>query len=294
MIRSLPVSKRSCCASSARCETTTNWRTSVRTVRDLFAVRREWRRAQAGAVPGVAAEVGEYARAAKAVIAGVTSRGVLPVVTGGTGFYLGALLDGLPELPARAPSLRENLNARESRRAGALQRLLGRLEPAAARRIHPNDTHKLIRALEVRLLTQAALPPRQPGSGLAGYRVLILGLDPDRRALFELLNQRARDMFEKGLLEEVAALLASGLSGAEKPFESLGYKQALACLRGQMSLAQAMESTQTETRQYAKRQWTWFRRDPRVEWLRGFGTEDAVVQAGLARAREFLEKSFAR
>jgi tRNA dimethylallyltransferase len=221
---------------------------------------------------------GEYARDARTVLGQISGRNRLPVVVGGTGFYLRALLEGLPGLPARNETLRANLAVREKRRLGALHRLLSRLEPDAARRIHPHDVQKLIRALEVRVLTRGGLPAKASGEPLRGYRVLKIGLDPDRRQLFAKLDARVREMFSGGLLDELRRLLAGGATGAEKPFESLGYKQALQHLRGEASLEQAVESTQMQTRQYAKRQWTWFRRDPGVEWLPGFGDDVDVAE----------------
>lgn len=236
----------------------------------------------------VTCSAGEYAREARPVIREISRRGRLPMVVGGTGFYLRALLEGLPELPKRDEALRARLAEREKRRPGALHRLLSRLEPAAAARIHARDVRKLVRALEVRMLTGAPMPARESGAPLAGYRVLALGLAPDRARLHEALAARTEAMFARGLLEEVRGLLARGCTGREKPFESLGYKQALAHLRGEIPLAEAIASTMIETRQYAKRQLTWFRRDARIQWLEGFGTEDRVVHDAQALVRRFL------
>jgi tRNA dimethylallyltransferase len=221
---------------------------------------------------------GEYAREARKVIAEIAARGRLPIVVGGTGFYLRALLEGLPVLPGRDERLRERLLERERLRPGSLHRLLTRLEPSAAARIHANDVQKTMRALEVRLLTQQALPPPAEAQALEGYAVIKLGLDPDRAALQQRLETRTRAMFAHGLLEEVRGLLALEATGNEKPFEALGYKQALLHLRGALTLEQAIESTIIETRQYAKRQRTWFRRDPDIRWLQGFG-DDAEILA---------------
>jgi len=231
---------------------------------------------------------GDYARAARPVIADIVARGRLPVIVGGTGFYLRALLDGLPVLPGREDALRERLAARERRRPGSLHRLLTRLEPQAAARIHPRDVQKTLRALEVRLLTGGALPPRDQAEALTGYAPLILGLSPDRARLAQAIHTRTQAMFDAGLIEEARRLLASGCTGEEKPFESLGYKQALAYLRGELSLREAIEQCEIQTRQYAKRQWTWFRRDPRVRWLEGFGDEPAVVDKALGLVRAHL------
>jgi tRNA dimethylallyltransferase len=220
---------------------------------------------------------GEYARLARDSIARISGRRRLPLIVGGTGFYLRALLDGLPVLPARDPELRARLMAREAKRPGSVHRLLTRLEAAAAARIHARDVQKTIRALEVRLLTRGPLPAPAAAEPLRGYNVLIIGLDPDRGDLRRAIDSRTRSMFESGLIDEVAGLLARRCTGAEKPFESLGYKQALQHLRGAITLDDAIISTQLETRQYAKRQLTWFRRDPKVQWLCGFGHEPVVI-----------------
>ena len=235
---------------------------------------------------------GDYARAAREVIAGISARGHLPLVVGGTGFYLRALLDGLPALPGRDELLRRRLGGREQRRPGALHRLLTRLEPSAAARIHRNDLQKLIRALEIRLLTRAPLPPPSTARSFEGFRLLQLGLAPERALLAEAIAVRTRQMFQAGLIEEVRALLDQGLSGDEKPFESLGYKQALAHLRGQLSLDQAIAATEIETRQYAKRQLTWFRgpskQDAGIVWFAGFGSDPSIADAGTEAVRKFL------
>jgi tRNA dimethylallyltransferase len=221
---------------------------------------------------------GDYARDARRAIAEISGRGRLPVVAGGTGFYLRTLLHGLPQLPPRDAALRSRLMARETSRPGALHRILARLDPAAAQRIHSRDRQKLIRALEIRLLTRHPAPPSDSADPLLGFRTLVLGLDPSRAALYKTLDARAREMFRSGLIEEVERLLHAGATGAEKPFQSLGYKQALELVRGSMTLEDAIASTQIETRQYAKRQWTWFRRDPSIVWLSGFGDDPEVVK----------------
>ncbi len=228
---------------------------------------------------------GDYARDARRVVNEISARGRLPVVVGGTGFYLQALIDGLPKLPARDEVLRAKLVDRERKRPGAIYRLLMRLDPSAARRISEHDCPKLIRALEIRVLTQNNAPPRSAGEPLAGHRTLHIGLNPERTRLKLRLDSRAREMFRAGLIEEVERLLQD-CSGEEKPFESLGYRQALEVVRGRMTIEQAIESTQLSTRQYAKRQMTWFRRDPRMVWLDGFGEE--VADRALEMVRQFL------
>jgi len=206
----------------------------------------------------------------------------VPIVVGGTGFYLRALLNGLPALPDRDEDLRAQLLTREQKRPGSLHRILSRLDRAAAEAIHARDVQKLTRALEIRVLTRAARPAAGPGRPLEGFRILKIGLDPDRLELNRRLDARVEAMFRHGLVEEVRALLAAGLTGAEKPFESLGYKQALAHLQGKMTLAEAITSTQLQTRQYAKRQRTWFRRETGMHWLQGFGDSPHVIEQAVA------------
>ena len=153
--------------------------------------------------------------------------------------------------------------------------------PPQPRRIHARDVHKTIRALEIRLLTRSSAPPPETAEPLSGYRVIQIGLDPDRAELALRLDARVERMFAQGLIEEVRGLLGRGATGAEKPFESLGYKQALQLIRGEITRDQAILSTQTGTRQYAKRQRTWFLRDARIHWLAGFGDRAETVQAAL-------------
>ena len=237
--------------------------------------------------PDAVYSAGDYGRDARAALETIRQRGRIPLVVGGTGFYLRALLDGLPELPAREPAIRARLVLREQARPGALHRILKRLEPSAAARIHGQDVQKVIRALEIRLLTGAVPPAPASGSPLTGYRTLQIGLAPDRERLVEAIGRRARCMFEQGLVDEVHGMLADGCTGEEKPFEAIGYKQALALVRGTLGIEEAIASTEIETRQYAKRQMTWFRRDSRIQWIGGFGSEDAVFQQVSARIRDF-------
>ena len=234
---------------------------------------------------------GEYSRVAREVLAEISSRGRLPLLVGGTGFYLRSLLVGLPSLPPKNESLRRRLAERELHRPGSLHKILSRLDPECAVRIHANDTQKLIRAVELRLLTLAPRPTSESATPLIGYRILTIGLDPEPIQLRERLESRTREMFAAGLLDEVRGLLAHGLSGDEKPFEALGYRQALQVLRGACTIEQAIESTITATRQYAKRQRTWFRRDPSIQWVRSFGEQAVARNFATALIEDWLAKS---
>lgn len=233
---------------------------------------------------------GEFARTAAEAIADITARGKLPVLAGGTGFYLRALLDGLFEGPPRDQALRDRLAAREMRRAGSLHRILKRVDREAAARIHPNDIPKLTRALEVCLLAQRPVSElfRESRSALAGYRTLKLGLMPPREELYRKIDARCAWMFENGLLEEVRHILSLGFAASCKPFESHGYKQSLQLIRGELTRCDAIQSAQRNTRRYAKRQETWFRRERGMEWLRGFGADLTVSN----RAIELVAERF--
>jgi tRNA dimethylallyltransferase len=233
---------------------------------------------------------GEYARMARETVAGITARGHLPIVVGGTGFYLRALLDGLFEGPSRDQPLRDRLAARETRRPGSLHRLLTRFDAEAARKIHANDVPKVTRALEVCLVTRRPVSElfREGRDALRGYRTLKLGLFPDRDALYDRLNERCARMFECGLVEEVRHILSLGYAESCKPFESHGYKQTLQLLRGELNLRDAIFYAQRNTRNYAKRQVTWFRREQGLEWLKDFGDADVVREHTMMRVTDFL------
>jgi len=234
---------------------------------------------------------GEYARMARGAIADISARGRLPIVAGGTGFYLRALLDGLFEGPSRDPDLRRRLAARETRRPGSLHRLLRRFDPPSAARIHPRDVPKVTRAMEIILLTRRPVSElfREGRDTLTGYRVLKLGLQPGRDALYQRLDDRCRSMFSSGLVEEVRGILARGFAPSAKPFESHGYKQALQSISGELNLHNAVFYAQRNTRNYAKRQLTWFRREAGLVWLDGFGDSAAVREAAIVRIRSFLD-----
>ena len=219
---------------------------------------------------------GEYARLAKRAISMIEARGKLPIIVGGTGFYLRALIDGLFRGPARIPELRERLRLRAGQKGRSyLHRILQRVDPQAAVKIHPNDLPKTIRALEVFLETRRPISSLflEGRQALEGYEVLKLGLFPSRDALYERINQRTRSMFENGLIEEVRNILAQGISDAVPPFRSLGYNEALQYLEGKIDLEESIRLTQNRTRQYAKRQMTWFRRESGIHWIAGFGND---------------------
>ena len=323
--------------------------------------------------PGEPFTAGDYARLARQTLQEIGSRGHLPIVAGGSGLYLRALLEGLFAGPQRSEELRRRLRRRvRERGSDYLHRLLARLDRPAFVAIHPNDAPKLIRALEVCLLARQPMSElwQQGREPLRGFRVLRLGLNPERSLLYERINQRARRMFEAGLIEETRQLLerygssaatgavaelvsspkgswwkrrasarriaggnepalAAGLSagtdapaiqgepftglkpGASTPIQqlqncpsrsennagvsggapaalsSLGYRQAAQLLRGELTRDEAIAAAQQGHRNYAKRQMTWFRREPEVCWLTGFGDDSDVQREALERLARF-------
>jgi tRNA dimethylallyltransferase len=226
---------------------------------------------------------GEYSRQARAALKAIAGRVRLPIVTGGTGLYLRALTEGLFPGPIRQAGLRARLDRSRKRHGDPwLHRLLTRLDPASAARIHANDAPKLLRAIEVCLAARKPLSQllgdkeiaRDP---LTGFRLLRIGLNPPRKALYDRLNRRAAAMFTAGLVDETRGLLAR--FGPVKALDSLGYRQAAAVLAGTMTLESAVEAAQQGHRNYAKRQLTWFRREPKVHWLEDFGDQPETLQA---------------
>jgi tRNA dimethylallyltransferase len=222
---------------------------------------------------------GQYRRLALKILREIRDRAKVPVLVGGTGLYLRALLCGLFEGPPRSDALRARLRAIEARRGPRfLHKLLRRLDPEAAARIHHRDAQKVTRAVEVCLLSGQPISTLH-GRGresLTGFRIFKLGLNPDRSELFDRINRRVKSMFASGLLEEVRLLSEDfGFSGrpGSGPSAALGYRQALKVLRGEVSLPEAVRGTQGATRRYAKRQLTWFRREPEVTWFNSFGTD---------------------
>ena len=222
---------------------------------------------------------GDYSRLARQALDGIHSRKHLSIVVGGTGLYLRALLEGLFAGPPRSEELRTRLRDRANEKGPAyLHKLLRRLDPAAAETIHPNDAAKVIRAVEICITSRSRMTElwQQGRDPLTGFRILRVGLNPDRDALYERINLRAQQMFERGLIEETRDLIRR-YGAAARPLESLGYRQASQYLRGELSLEQATALAQQAHRNYAKRQMTWFRREPDVHWFAGFG-DDFHVQ----------------
>jgi len=225
---------------------------------------------------------GDYQREARAVLEQIRQQRRIPVLVGGTGLYLRALIEGLFEGPARSSYWRNRLEMIAERRGREyLHRILQRLDRATASRIAVRDKPKIIRALEVRLETGKALSehleekPREP---LTGFEVHLIGLSPDREELYQRINERVKRMFEAGLVEEVRGLLAKGIPRSVKPFEAIGYRHVLLTLDSCNPPAETIRIIQRDTRRYAKRQMTWFRKQPNVTWFDGPGDSHEIKQ----------------
>jgi len=238
--------------------------------------------------PSESYNAGDYSRAGRDVIADIHSRGKTPIVAGGTGLYLRALLDGLSPVPPRDEDLRRRLRLSVARHGQThLHRLLSRIDPQAAARIHANDLPKLLRAVEISLLERRPISEQfhaAPPEPLKGFRIVKIGLAPPRAELYLRLNARAAEMFTNGLIEETRALI--GRYGEDcRALTSLGYTQAVAEIQGTLTPEQAVASAQQGHRNYAKRQLTWFRADPEIHWIEDFGG------TSLKRAMEIIQSS---
>lgn len=230
--------------------------------------------------------VADYQRLAREVIKDIHGRGRLPLLVGGTGLYFQAVVDPYFFAPgARDEALRARLKEEAERHGNAyLYQLLHRVDPAAARRIHPHDQKRIIRALEVYILTGQPISTTWR-KGLTGspYRLALAGLTMERKLLYRRINERVDKMIEAGLVEEARDLLLQGYSADLPALQALGYKEIIAYLQGQLNLIEAIELLKRNTRRYAKRQLTWFRRDPRIVWWEVKPGEIEEISSAIAR-----------
>jgi tRNA dimethylallyltransferase len=234
--------------------------------------------------PGAAFSAAEYAQKARVACGEIAARGRLPIVVGGTGLYLRALLHGLFEGPSRDEDFRRRLEALAERRGRErVHHLLQRVDPDSARRIDPADLVRVIRAVEVFRATRKRISEhhREPPAPLTGFRVGVFGIAPEREGLRRLVEARTQRMLERGLLDEVRGLLARGVAVEARPLRAIGYRQALAVVRSEMDLDSARRGIVTETMQYAKRQMTWFRHQADVQWFADGEAAHAAIASWL-------------
>jgi tRNA dimethylallyltransferase len=233
---------------------------------------------------------GEYRERALEVLRGLRERRKLPVLTAGTGLYLRALLEGLAEAPTRSEELRERLRAR-ARRQGAtyLHRLLVRVDPDSARRISPSDAQKIIRAIEICVLAGKPVGDvhRSGRVALQGYETIKIGLLPPRAELYARIHARVQSMMRAGWAGEVSRLIEQGIPPESKPFGFIGYSQLRRQIQSGRDPEEAVPAIEQATRRFAKRQITWFRKEPSVSWFAGFG-DDAEITAAALKLLESL------
>ena len=234
---------------------------------------------------------GDFRRHALSILEDLRKRGRLPIVTAGTGLYLRALLEGLADAPTRSEELRERLKRQAARRApGYLHRVLAKLDPEAAARIAARDTQKLVRAVEICVLAgkPASAIYREVRPRLEGFDAIKIGLLPARSDLYARIEYRVLAMLQAGWIEEIRRLLSSGIPVQARPFSFIGYRQLCDHLDGKLEREKAILDIQQATRRYAKRQLTWFRREPGVHWLEGFGDSPQIQGAALAHLQAAL------
>ena len=229
--------------------------------------------------PDESFSVGRYVAEADRVAREVTARGYRPLLVGGTALYLKTMTEGLFDGPAANPDLRRQLKVRAAAEgAPALHRALAERDPQAAAKIHPNDLRRIVRALEVIALTGRPISEwqQQFGSPNERYACLIIGIRRERQELYARIDRRVDEMFERGLVEEVRALSERQPPISPAASQALGYGELLQCFRGELDLEEAKALIQTHTRQFAKRQLTWFRSFRNIRWIDAGPSDDAA------------------
>ena len=221
----------------------------------------------------------DFVRIARKTIVEIDARGHLPMLVGGTGLYIRALTEGLLPAPGADKELRDRLLAQESIEGeGSLHRRLQEIDPVMAARLHPRDRIRIIRAIEVFSLTDRRLSDLQEEHAFADhpYRVLALGLAIERDDLYRAIDLRVEAMMTAGLLDEVRALLAQGYSPHLKAMRTIGYRECLQHLEGELSLDEAVAQIQQASRRYSKRQLTWFHKDKSIIWVDSLRESDKI------------------
>ncbi len=237
--------------------------------------------------PSVACTMADYVRAAEQTIEAIASRGHVPIVAGGTGLYLRGLLRGVFDAPPRDDDLRRRLRHVFDRRGAIrLHRWLERLDPASAARIPPGDTQRILRGLELALAGESTWSERLTrkgtwSSGVERYRSLKIGLDMDPALLGSRLDRRVDAFFAAGLVDEVRELLQRGVPSSGNAFKAIGYREVLSALERGGDDDRVREEIRRNTRRYAKRQRTWFRKEPDVIWLDASAESERLVTSVL-------------
>ncbi len=239
--------------------------------------------------PDESLDVAEFAQLARAAIEEIAGRGRNPLVVGGSGLYLRVIRGGIFRGPAASAEIRRRLAKIAADHGVAhLHQRLREIDPEAANRIGVNDLYRIVRALEVFELTGETISAHQRRHRFAdmGYDILTVGVEVEREKLYEAIDRRFDAMVAAGLAAEVRALVEAGYSPEQPPLSTIGYKQIAAYLRGELALANAIAQAKQESRRLAKRQLTWFRREPEIVWL--------DPERGAQDAPGMFEKFFAK
>jgi tRNA dimethylallyltransferase len=227
----------------------------------------------------------DFRRHADELIQRLHQRKIRIFVVGGTGLYLKVLTRGIFSGPAGDPAIRKALQIRQEKEdQSALYQELQTLDPLAASQLHPRDTFRIIRALEVYYLSGKPISTFQNDHGFREkpYDVLKIGLYYERNELYRRIEDRVNRMLQIGWLDEVRSLLAQGVQRNRKPMQSIGYRTIISYLLGEVSYAEAVRLIQRDTRRYAKRQLTWFRADPQISWFQASPSEYPVIEKAVA------------
>ncbi len=236
-------------------------------------------------------DVAEFLKLARAAIVEIASRGRNVIVVGGSGFYLRVLRGGIFAGPAATPEVRRELEALAAEHGVEyLHARLAEVDAPSAERIGHRDLYRIVRALEVFRLTGQPISAYQRSHRFAAreYETLTVGLTMERKRLYESIDRRFDEMVARGLVDEVRALIEAGCDPGEAPLRTVGYRQIAAAVRGEMTLAEAVELAKRDTRRLAKRQLTWFRADPEIVWVdaeRGAQQAFSLLSAFFARPR---------
>jgi tRNA dimethylallyltransferase len=241
--------------------------------------------------PHINYTAGEWARAAVATIEDIEQRGRVAILVGGTGLYLRALRTPFFSSPETDVELRRRINLiRETRGAEYLHRVLKRMDPQSAKELYPRDWPRVQRAIEVRLQTGQPMSEQKvqrPEPHEGAHRLRTIVLNPPRAELYRCINERAEQHFAAGLVEEVQALLTQGVPADSNALGAHGYRRVVQYLEGKRDLASAIDQTKQDVRNYAKRQLTWFRREPGASRFEGFGHTEVAKRAIFAALKDW-------
>ncbi|MEO7971175.1 MAG: tRNA (adenosine(37)-N6)-dimethylallyltransferase MiaA [bacterium] len=245
--------------------------------------------------PEINYTAGDWARAAATQIEEIEQRGRVPILVGGTGFYLRALRSPFFLSPQTDEAIRVRLNSiRDNKGVEHLHRLLRRLDPESAAELFPRDWPRVQRAIEVRLQTGARMSQQRvqrPQPPESTHRLRVMVLNPPRAELYRRINERTENHFSAGLVQEVEALLTQGVPANSNALGAHGYRRVVEFLERKRDLPSAIEQTKLDVRHYAKRQLTWFRREPGAEWFAGFGEAEPTLAAVLEALQTVAAKS---